>query len=125
MLSAAQLDVVDIHCGQRQAQLRKRMAAAYELTRGLEARLGELQELAGARERELDLLAFELGEIESVSPDEAESDALVADRDRLRHLQTLREAALAAAGGVAPDGDGGVTDLLAEGTAQLAGAPGI
>ena len=121
MLSAAQLDVVDTHCGRRQAQLRERMAAAYEFTRGLQTRLGELQELAGARERELDLLAFELGEIESVSPDEAERDALVAERDRLRHLQTLRRAALGAAQSVAPDGDGGVTDLLAEGTAQLAG----
>jgi DNA repair protein RecN (Recombination protein N) len=122
MLSAAQLDLVDAHSGEAQAQLRRKMAAAYERTRELQTRLDELRDVAGARDRELDLLAFELKEIESVAPDPDEQDSLVSERDRLRHLQTLREAALAAAGALAPDGDGGATDLLAQGAGRLAGA---
>jgi DNA repair protein RecN (Recombination protein N) len=122
MLSAAQLDLVDAHCGVGQARLRETMAAAHARTRHAQARLDEVQELAGARDRELDLLAFELGEIEAAAPDPEETDALVSERDRLRHLQTLREAALSAVAAVAPDGDGGATDLLAQGAGQLAGA---
>jgi DNA repair protein RecN (Recombination protein N) len=98
------------------------MAAAHARTRHAQARLDEVQELAGARDRDLDLLAFELGEIEAAAPDPEETDALVSERDRLRHLQTLREAALSAVAAVAPDGDGGATDLLAQGAGQLAGA---
>ncbi|HUZ29611.1 MAG TPA: DNA repair protein RecN [Solirubrobacteraceae bacterium] len=122
MLSAAQLDLVDAHCGAGQARLRENMAAAHAQTRHAQARLDEVQELAGARDRELDLLAFELGEIEAAAPDPEETDALVSERDRLRHLRTLREAALSAVAAVAPDGDGGATDLLAQGAGQLAGA---
>jgi DNA repair protein RecN (Recombination protein N) len=122
MLSAAQLDLVDAHCGAGQARLRETMAAAHARTRDAQARLDEVRELAGARDRELDLLAFELGEIEAAAPDPEETDALVSERDRLRHLQTLREAALSAVAAVAPDGDGGATDLLAQGAGQLAGA---
>jgi len=51
---------------------------------------------AGARERELDLLEWELGEIAQAAPSEAEEAALLADRERLRHLEALRAAAGAA-----------------------------
>ena len=114
MLSAAQLDVLDAHCGAAQLELRARLGAAYERSRGLEARAEELRELAGARERELDLLAFELREIEAADPSEEESRSLAAERERLRHLETLRGAAAAAAEAVAPDGEGGVCELLAQ-----------
>ncbi len=125
MLSAAQLDVVDGHCGAQQAQLRDRMAGIYERTRQLEARLAELRELAGARDRELDLLSFELREIESAAPSEEEQEALVRERDRLRHLETLRRAAAAAVMAVSPEADGGLTDLLADGARELAAAGSI
>lgn len=125
MVSAAQLEVLDEHCGPEQVGLRRRMAAAYERTRSLEARIDELRELAGARERELDLLGFELREIEAAAPDPAEHDALVAERGRLRHVQTLREAALTAAALVVSEGDGGVADRLAEATGVLAGGSAI
>ncbi len=68
MLASAQLDVLDGYCGAAQAQLRERVRAAYERVRELERRVDELRELAGARERELDLLAFELDEIEAADP---------------------------------------------------------
>ena len=72
MLSTAQLDILDAHCGPSQMELRERLAETYERVRATEQRVAELREMAGARERELDLLAFELDEIEAVAPSEQE-----------------------------------------------------
>jgi DNA repair protein RecN (Recombination protein N) len=125
MLSTAQLDILDAHCGPFQMELRGRLAEAYDRVRATEQRIAELREMAGARERELDLLAFELDEIEAVAPSEEEEKILVADRDRLRHLDALRIATSAAAEAVAPDGAGGVSELLAQAERQLEGVAEI
>jgi DNA repair protein RecN (Recombination protein N) len=126
MLSTAQLDVLDAHCGSEQPALRKRMAETHERTRRLQQRVSELREMAGARDRELDLVAFELDEIESVSPSEEEAEQLTLERDRLRHLETLRLAAAAGAEAVSSDGGGGgVSELLARAEPQLELAAGI
>jgi len=125
MLSTAQLDILDAHCGPFQMELRGRLAEAYDRVRATEQRIAELREMAGARERELDLLAFELDEIEAVAPSEEEEQSLVADRDRLRHLDALRVATSAAAEAVTPDGAGGVSELLAQAERQLEGVAEI
>src|SRR5947209_3129766 len=87
MLSTAQLDILDGHCGGEHLALRAKVGALCERVRGLEARAAELRERAGARERELDLLAFELGEIEAVAPSEDEAHELASERARLRNLE--------------------------------------
>jgi DNA repair protein RecN (Recombination protein N) len=69
--------------------------------------------MAGARERELDLLSFELREIEAAAPSDAEAESLGLERDRLRHLELLRQAAAAATEALSGDGDGGACQLLA------------
>ncbi|MGZ4260512.1 MAG: DNA repair protein RecN [Solirubrobacteraceae bacterium] len=125
MLSTAQLDILDAHCGPPQMELRERLAETYERVRATEQRIAELREMAGARERELDLLAFELDEIEAVAPSEQEEASLVAERDRLRHLDALRLAASAGAEAVSPDGGGGVSELLAQAERQLEAVAGI
>ena len=125
MLSAAQLDILDAHCGPFQMELRARLTETYDRVRATEQRIAELREMAGARERELDLLAFELDEIEAVAPSEEEEKRLVADRDRLRHLDALRLAASAGAEAVSPDGGGGVSELLAQAERQLEGVSEI
>ncbi len=125
MLSAAQLDILDAHCGPSQMELRARLTETYDRVRATEQRIAELREMAGARERELDLLAFELDEIEAVAPSEEEEKSLVADRDRLRHLDALRLAASAGAEAVSPDGGGGVSGLLAQAERQLEGVSEI
>jgi DNA repair protein RecN (Recombination protein N) len=89
------------------------------------AELEELRERARGRERELDLLAFELAEIEAADPSEAEEAELLAARARLRHLAALRAAALGAAQAAAPDDGAGVTALLAAGSAGLDGVAGV
>jgi DNA repair protein RecN (Recombination protein N) len=125
MLSTVQLDVLDAHCGSEQLECRRRVTETYAGTRELEHRVQQLREMAGARERELDLLAFELDEIEAVAPSEEEADQLTAERDRLRHLETLRVAAAAGAEAVAGEGGGGVSELLARAEPPLESAAGI
>ena len=113
MLQTAQLDVLDAYCGPDALSARAELRDAYDRTRELEQRADELRELAGARERELDLVSFELGEIDAADPSVEEEAALVAERDRLRHLETLQGAAAGGRGGDRPrDGSG---DLRAAG----------
>src|SRR5581483_7421522 len=92
---------------------------AYERVRELESRAAELGELAGARDRELDLLTFELQEIEAAAPTEGERAALGAERDRLRHQEALAHAATVAAHSLTPEAGVGATELLAEAAGQL------
>jgi DNA repair protein RecN (Recombination protein N) len=114
-LASAQLDLLDGFCGRDQLALRTRLADAHRRVRGLERELAELHGLAGTRDRDLDLLAFEIEEIETVGPSETDRDALVAERGRLRALDGLLAAAAGGAEAIAPAaGEGGAAALLAE-----------
>src|ERR1700756_1269424 len=110
MLSASQLEVLDAYCGTEQLALRGKLRTANEDVREREQRVAGLRELAGARDRELDLLTFELQEIEAAAPSESEQAALSAERDRLRHQEALGQAAatgIASIAGAAESGSGG------------------
>jgi DNA repair protein RecN (Recombination protein N) len=125
MLASSQLEILDGFCGAAHLARRAAFAAAYVRVRELEATLEELRERAGARERELDLLAFELQEIEAADPSQSEADELRAARERLRHLEALRAAALGATQAAAPEDGAGVTALLAAGGGGLDGVAGV
>ncbi len=119
MLAAAQLEALDAYCAGRQPALRRALGTLWERVNGLTRRADELHTLAGARERELDLIAFELDEIEAVAPGEAEEHELLAERERLRHSETLRLAAGAGADALAPEQGDGASVLLAAAAAEL------
>ncbi len=125
MLSAAQLDILDRHCGEEHLRLRAAVGAEYERRRALGSRMAELRELAGARERELDLLAFELEEIDAATPSEEEARELEEERERLRHVETLRAAAATGIEAIAPDAGGGAAELLGAAARQLEAAGAI
>jgi DNA repair protein RecN (Recombination protein N) len=122
MLSTAQLELLDAYCGAGQSTLRADLRTAYEQTRSLEQRARELRDLAGARDRELDLLTFELAEIEAAAPSEEEEGSLTLERDRLRHHEALQRAAAFGVQTIAPDAGTGVSELLAQAAQQLASA---
>jgi DNA repair protein RecN (Recombination protein N) len=119
MLSTAQLDVLDAYCGAAQLSLRAELGVVYEHVRGLERRIAELNGLGATRERELDLLTFELQEIEAAEPSEEEERELTLQQARLRHLETLRAAAGGGAEAIAPDAGGGVAERLAQASGPL------
>ena len=97
-LASAQLEILDGFCGDAHARGCRRSGRPMRSERGLRAQLEELEARAGARDRELDLLEWELQEIDDAAPSEDEEASLAAERERLRHLESLLAAA---AGGVA------------------------
>jgi DNA repair protein RecN (Recombination protein N) len=101
LLSAAQLQILDDFCGDQQAVRLRECAHAHADARAAAARVAELRELAGARERELDLLEYELAEIDALAPSEGEHEQLLGARERLRRLDALRSAAGAGADALA------------------------
>ena len=115
-VSSAQLDVLDAFCGADHLAKREEYAAAHARVRELRAELAALRDRAGNRERDLDLLVFEIGEIETLRPDPAEKDELLAERARLRHVEGLRAAAAGGAEAIAPEAPdaSGAGPLLAE-----------
>jgi DNA repair protein RecN (Recombination protein N) len=112
-LSASQLDLLDASCGDSAQRLVADVRVAHGRVRELAARAEALREQAGARDRELDLVAFELSEIEAADPEAGEQEALVAQRDRLHHRDELVRSAAAAAELLVPEADGGAAELLA------------
>jgi DNA repair protein RecN (Recombination protein N) len=94
-LSGAQLEILDALGGEEHAVRLRECEAAFAQVRALQERRQALRGLAAERERELDLLEFELAEIDAVAPEEREYDQLLAARDRLRKLDSLRAAAAA------------------------------
>lgn len=127
-LAAAQLEILDGFLGPAQAARRAACADAHREVRELSARLDELRELDGARERELDLLEHELAEIDDAAPQEGELERLRSERERLRR----RDALFAAAGGAAEALDGrldsdspGATALSADAAARLDVVAGV
>jgi len=122
MLTTAQLDALDAFCGPAQSKLRIEIAAAHERVRALETRVAEVDGLAGARDRELDLIGFELREIEEVDPSVEEEAELLAERDRLRHQELLRLGASAGADAITPEEGSGAGVLLAAAATELESA---
>jgi DNA repair protein RecN (Recombination protein N) len=124
-LASAQLELLDGACGPVHLAARGVYAAQLATVRALEGSLDELRERAGARDREIDLLQFELAEIEEADPSEAEEAELTARRDRLRHVEALRSAAWGGAEALTPEDGAGVTTLLAAGGGELEGMQGV
>jgi DNA repair protein RecN (Recombination protein N) len=108
-LASAQLEILDGFAGPGLLELRDSYRGAHAEVAALERELEELRELEGTRERDLDLMRFELAEIEAAAPDPAEESELATESERLRHADVLRAAAAGALGaldGAAEDGDG-------------------
>jgi DNA repair protein RecN (Recombination protein N) len=119
MLTTAQLDALDAFCGAAQSERRAAMAEAHDRVRELEAQIAELEGLVGARERELDLIGFELREIEEIDPSVEEELELLAERDRLRHQEALRLGATVGAEALVPEEGEGAGALLMRAASEL------
>jgi DNA repair protein RecN (Recombination protein N) len=115
VVSSAQLETLDAFCGPDHVSAREDFAGAHAHVLALERRLEELRSRAGASERERDLLAYELAEIESLGPGDDEKAELLAERGRLRALDGLRAASGGGAEALAPEGgEPGVALLFAD-----------
>ncbi len=127
MLASAQLEILDGFAGPAQTERRVAYRELYGTERALFSRLAELRERAGARDRELDLLEWELAEIDAAAPNEAEESDLEAERERLRHVEALRAAVAGGVGGLAggDDDGGGAAQALAAAAHALDAVSGV
>jgi DNA repair protein RecN (Recombination protein N) len=125
-IASAQMEVLDGFAGSEHLKLREAYRVAHRECLRLEAELAALRERDGSRERDLDLLRYELSEIEEVGPDSVEEAGLIADRDRLRHAEGLREAAGGAReAAIGDEEDGGAAAALARAESLLQGVGGV
>ena len=118
-LASAQLEALDGYCGEAHRPRLVAAAEAHAAVREAEAVLAGLHEREGTRDRELDLLVYELSEIEAAEPGVAEEAELTARRDRLRHAEALRQAALGAAEALAPEEGSGAAVLAGAASTAL------
>jgi len=126
-IAGKQLALLDELCGAEQQLSLRACAEAFAQTRALRTQMHELRELSGARERELDLIEFELAEIDAAAPDQDEHDELMRSRERMRRLDALRSAAAAGADALDPDDcqRPGVATVLVGANAQLEALEGV
>ena len=96
---------------------------SFEALRLVRAQLDELRDDARDRERELDLLAYQVNEIHAVDPQPEETPALVAEEARLAHVERLLEEAGAAEAALADDE--GVADALGDVAGALEAAASL
>jgi DNA repair protein RecN (Recombination protein N) len=86
-----QLDLLDGASPSELAPLQLAYAEIYERARALSRELAELQGAGRDRERELDMLRFQVDEIEAAEVAPGEDQRLAQDRERQRHAGQLLE----------------------------------
>ncbi|MFN2613042.1 MAG: AAA family ATPase, partial [Solirubrobacterales bacterium] len=86
-LASAQTQTLDGFAGAAQMERVQAYRAAHGEAVRAARELAELREREGARERDLDILRFELSEIEGARPDADEETGLTTERERLRHAE--------------------------------------
>jgi DNA repair protein RecN (Recombination protein N) len=95
-----------------------RLLALWQAWRGAQAALAEARAAQDSLQRERERLAWQIGEVDKLSPGQDEWVELNASHTRLAHAQGLMDAAQAALDGLEGD-DGGATSQLARAQADL------
>jgi DNA repair protein RecN (Recombination protein N) len=124
-LASAQLEVLDGFCGKAHLEACVAFERLLGEARDVDQQLGELRERVGVRERDLDLLEFELNEIQAAAPSERDEAELEAERKRLVAVEVLRQASWTAGSALEPRSDDdseGALGLLSRAAAELAQA---
>jgi DNA repair protein RecN (Recombination protein N) len=118
-----QLDVLDAFVGEEQLRLRAELRAAWRELAVARRRHDELSGGAAAEEARLAELRALVEDTDGLT-DDAE-DALRAERERLRHVTELADAAGRAVSALAPDEGDGATALIGGAERSLAEVAGI
>jgi DNA repair protein RecN (Recombination protein N) len=117
---AVQTGFLDRYAGDGHVVALAAYREAYDRLRSIAAELEGLREAARGRERELDLLAYQVREIEAVAPADGETEQLAAEEGRLAHVERLMEQSSAAEHALT--GEDGITDAVASLASTLEGA---
>jgi DNA repair protein RecN (Recombination protein N) len=117
--SAKHLGFLDAWIGSPAHNLRAEVAAAVVERDRLQSKLRELRSLAREREKRLDMLQFQVNEIESVGIQPGELAELESQLSRLKHSEKIAEGTAAALAAL-DLGEPSARDLLALAAKQLA-----
>jgi DNA repair protein RecN (Recombination protein N) len=123
-LASAQLETLDGFAGDQHLERVRAYREAHAEVLRLQRELAGIREREGARERDLDILRYELEEIEAAKPDPAEEAELLPERGRLRHAESLRGAAAEALAALAGE-EGGAAEAVGTAEAALAAPSGV
>ena len=86
-----QLDLLDAAVADEVEPLKSAYVGAYALARALTRELDDLRGAGRDRERELDMLRYQVAEIEAAEVEPGEDERLAIDRERARHAGKLLE----------------------------------
>jgi DNA repair protein RecN (Recombination protein N) len=118
--SAYQRAVLDQFAGPATVDLASRVSEAVGRATAAADRAAELRASERERSRELDVLRYEINEIENAAIEPGESARLAAEASRLEHAETIAESMHSAT--QALRGEGGAEELVAGAAARLRGA---
>jgi DNA repair protein RecN (Recombination protein N) len=120
---AAHLEFLDRFCGAGHLAELARYRNVYARLRTARDRLDRLDAEARERERDKDLLAYQVREIEAAQVHLGESGELAAEESRLAHAERILERAAEARAALADDG--GAADALATAASAALAAAGL
>jgi DNA repair protein RecN (Recombination protein N) len=120
-----QLDLLDAWAGAGVAALLDDYATAWSTAQELSRELLTLRSAGRDRERELDLLRFQIDEIEAAAIEPGEDELLKAERERLRHGEKLVERVGGAIALFSDESSGGGLDALRTAARLLAEAEAL
>ncbi|MGH3111217.1 MAG: AAA family ATPase, partial [Gaiellaceae bacterium] len=115
---AFQLDVLDAFCGAEQIERRRESARAWRQLGATRRRLDELTRDAGAAAARIAELEALVEDTQGLEP--GDEEGLRAQRERLRHVAELEEAAAEAAEAISPEEGEGAAALAARAERALA-----
>ncbi|MGZ5295993.1 MAG: DNA repair protein RecN [Actinomycetota bacterium] len=118
--SATQTGFLDRFAGEAHLTSLAAYRDTWERWRDARTALDTLAAASRERERELDLLAYQVGEIEAVDPHEGETERLTTAEARLAHVERLLERATEAEETLS--GDGSLGDVAAGAASSLSDA---
>ncbi|ABG04415.1 DNA repair protein RecN [Rubrobacter xylanophilus DSM 9941] len=116
---AEQLALLDSFLEAEGREALKEHAALWREVEGARRELEELEASGEARLRELDFLRYQVREIEASGYSREEVERLLGERERLRNVTGLMEAAAAAVGALAPEEGGGALDAVSAAASEL------
>lgn len=118
-----QLKVLDSLCGSAADDVKKKLAQAVADKRKILKKIAELGGDEQERERQIDLLSYQINEIRAAEVREGEYDELKTKRELINNTERI----LSSLGGAAEylNSDGGCLDLISSAQRQLAGISDI
>lgn len=116
---AEQLSILDDFLDKRSLDARREREQLWRAVERDRRELAEVRASGEARLREADFLRFQVSELEAADYSAQEADELARERDRLRNVTDLLQAAAAATSALSSDEGAGALDAVARASGEL------